>query len=180
MYPIGEFHTHGGNPRGSVIGDRIYSAIVTFFALCIPLLLVLIATEIAVAGWPAFHKFGFAFLTSSRWDPVNGVFGAAPAITALSCIPYGAGHSDPPRPRRCGVPLRVRAAKDPPAGGLPRGPPGGYPERGLRTVGHFVLLPVLRTSVMPFLRDTLHLGVIPLFSGPIYGPSMFAAGRSWR
>jgi phosphate transport system permease protein len=42
--------------------------------------------------------------------------------------------------------------------------------------GIFVLLPILRVSVMPFLRDTLHLGVIPLFSGPIYGPSMFAAG----
>ena len=46
-----------------------------------------------------------------------------------------------------------------------------------------MLLPILRASVMPFLRDTLHLGVLPLFSGPAYGPSMLAAGtdprRSW-
>src|SRR5258705_3756601 len=29
---------------------------------------------------------------------------------------------------------------------------------------------------MPFLRDTLHLGATPFFSGPAYGPSMLAAG----
>jgi phosphate transport system permease protein len=29
---------------------------------------------------------------------------------------------------------------------------------------------------MPFVKDTLHLGGLPLFSGPAYGPSMFAAG----
>jgi phosphate transport system permease protein len=42
--------------------------------------------------------------------------------------------------------------------------------------GIFVLLPILREQVMPFLRDTLHLGATPLFSGPGYGPSMLAAG----
>ena len=33
---------------------------------------------------------------------------------------------------------------------------------------------------MPFLRDTLHLGVLPLFSGPAYGSSMLAAGADSR
>ena len=42
--------------------------------------------------------------------------------------------------------------------------------------GVFVFLPVLRQTVMPFLRDTLHLGALPFFSGPAYGPSMLAAG----
>jgi phosphate transport system permease protein len=42
--------------------------------------------------------------------------------------------------------------------------------------GIFVLIPVLRTAVMPFLRDTLHLSVLPLFRGAAYGPSMLAAG----
>ena len=78
--PAGEpLHVHAGI-RGSVIGDRVYTVLVTFFALCVPALLILIAIEIFVAGWPALHKFGFSFLTSSVWDPVNGVFGAAPAI----------------------------------------------------------------------------------------------------
>ena len=41
--------------------------------------------------------------------------------------------------------------------------------------GIFVLLPLLRTDIMPFLRDTLHLGATPFFSGPAYGPSVLAA-----
>jgi len=40
--------------------------------------------------------------------------------------------------------------------------------------GIFVLVPVLRKTAFPFLRDTL--GFLPLFQGPIYGPSMLAAG----
>jgi len=42
--------------------------------------------------------------------------------------------------------------------------------------GIFILIPLLRERVMPFLRDTLHLGSTPLFTGPAYGPSMLAAG----
>jgi phosphate transport system permease protein len=42
--------------------------------------------------------------------------------------------------------------------------------------GIFVLVPLLRDRVGPFLRDTLHLGNTPLFSGPNYGYSMLAAG----
>ena len=42
--------------------------------------------------------------------------------------------------------------------------------------GIFVLIPMLRSHVMPFLRDRLHLGATPFFSGPAYGPSMLAAG----
>jgi phosphate transport system permease protein len=42
--------------------------------------------------------------------------------------------------------------------------------------GIFVLIPLLRDPVGPFLRDTLKLGATPLFSGPNYGYSMLAAG----
>jgi len=42
--------------------------------------------------------------------------------------------------------------------------------------GIFVLVPILREHVMPFFAETLHLGMLPLFSGPAYGPSMLAAG----
>jgi phosphate transport system permease protein len=40
--------------------------------------------------------------------------------------------------------------------------------------GIFVLIPILRTSVFPFLRDVF--GFLPLFQGAIYGPSMLSAG----
>ena len=36
---------------GGGIGDRLYQAAITFFALCVPLLLALIAIEIVVAAW---------------------------------------------------------------------------------------------------------------------------------
>jgi phosphate transport system permease protein len=40
--------------------------------------------------------------------------------------------------------------------------------------GIFVLVPALRTTAFPFLRKLF--GFLPLFQGPIYGPSMLAAG----
>ena len=66
--------------QGSVVADRIYRAAILFFALCIPVLLLLIFLEVGAAGWPALRRFGIGFLTSSTWDPVQGQFGAAPAI----------------------------------------------------------------------------------------------------
>ena len=42
--------------------------------------------------------------------------------------------------------------------------------------GIFVLIPLLRDPIGPFLRDTLKLGNTPLFSGPNYGYSMLGAG----
>ncbi len=162
---------------GAAIGDRVYSGAITFFAICVPLLLGLIAIEIAAAGMPAFQKFGLSFLTSSRWDPVNGVFGAAPAIfgtlvsSAIALIiatPLAVGVSIflsefAPRLLRRPVAFLVDLL-------------AAIPSVVYGLWGIFVLLPVLRVYIMPFLRDTLHLGVLPLFSGPAYGPSMLAAG----
>ncbi|MEO8202018.1 MAG: phosphate ABC transporter permease subunit PstC, partial [Gemmatimonadota bacterium] len=39
--------------------------------------------------------------------------------------------------------------------------------------GIFVLIPLLKATLFPFLRNTL--GFLPFFQGPIYGPSMLAA-----
>ena len=41
--------------------------------------------------------------------------------------------------------------------------------------GVFVLIPFLRTTATPFLRDTLGLGSIPIFAGPDYGYNMLSA-----
>ncbi len=166
-----------GGIEGSALGDRIYAGAIWVFAICVPILLVLIALEIFRAGWPALHQFGFSFLTSSAWDPVNGKFGAAPAIfgtlvssaiALLIATPLAIGVSvflsefAPPRLRQpVAFFVDLLAA---------------IPSVVYGLWGIFVLLPVLRVSVMPFLRDTLHLGFIPLFKGPAYGPSMLAAG----
>jgi len=162
---------------GPAIGDRVYSAVTTVFALCIPVLLLFITWEVGRAGWPALREFGFGFLTSSRWDPVAGQFGAAPAIfgTLVSSLialiiatPLALGVAiflsefAPPR-LRTPVAFFVDLL-------------AAIPSVVYGLWGIFVLIPLLRTHVMPFLSQTLGLGRTPLFSGPAYGPSMLAAG----
>ena len=165
------------NIRGAVVADRVYRGATTLFALCIPLLLVLIAGEIAIAGWPTFRKFGIAFLTSSTWDPVAGEFGAAPAIygtlvssaiALLLATPLALGVSVflsefAPHWLRQPVAFLVDLL-------------AAIPSVVYGLWGIFVLLPLLRDPVMPFLRDTLGLGATPFFTGAAYGPSMLAAG----
>ena len=42
--------------------------------------------SLTINGWPAFHKFGFGFLTNVTWDPVAEVFGAAgPIVDTFVC-----------------------------------------------------------------------------------------------
>jgi phosphate transport system permease protein len=80
--------------EGAVLADRVYRWAVLGFALCIPLLLLLIFVEVGRAGWPALRQFGFAFLTTSVWDPVAGEFGAAPAPASPPRLPR---RRSPPR-----------------------------------------------------------------------------------
>ena len=163
--------------EASAIGDRLYRWITTGFALIIPALLLLIAVEVFVAGWPALSKFGVSFLTSSEWDAVNGKFGAAPAIfgtlvsSAIALIiatPLAVGVAiflSEFAPRWIRQPLAFLVDL------LAAIPSVVYGPWGL-----LVLLPMLRQHFMPFVKDTLHLGNFALFSGPAYGPSMIAAG----
>jgi phosphate transport system permease protein len=163
--------------EGTVVADRVYRAAILGFALCVPILLLLIFLEVGRAGWPALRQFGFHFLTSSTWDPVNGEFGAAPAIlgTVLTSIialviatPLALGGAvflsefSPIWLRRpVSFLIDLLAAVPSVVYGL---------------WGVFYLIPALRSTVIPFLRDTLHLGATPFFSGPAYGPSVLAAG----
>jgi phosphate transport system permease protein len=48
-------------------------------AVCATVLLATLAgviLSLAIGGWPAFHKFGFGFFTTTHWNPVTEVFGA--------------------------------------------------------------------------------------------------------
>ena len=162
---------------GSEIGDRVYSWSIVGFASLVPILLLTIFVAVGLAAWPALKTFGLSFITSSDWDPVAKHFGAAPAMygTVVSSI----------LALVIATPLALGVAVF-----LSEFAPGWLRQPVAFTVdllaavpsviygvwGMYVLVPVLRTNVMPFLRDTLHLGVLPLFSGVAYGPSMFAAG----
>jgi phosphate transport system permease protein len=159
------------------IGDRIYEIVTTACALVIPALVIAIALAVFAAAWPAFAKLGLSIVTSSEWDVAKGKFGAAPAI-------YGTVVSSAvaliiATPLAIGVAIFLSEFS--PA--WLRQPIGflvdllaAVPSVVYGLWGIFVLVPLLRVQVMPFLRDTLHLGSTPLFSGPAYGPSMLAAG----
>ena len=158
-------------------GDRIYNGTITLFAVCVPALLVVLLFEVGVAGWPAFKEFGFSFLLSSNWDPVNKQFGAAPAIfgtgvTSLLALIIAT-------PLALGVAIFIsefapRWLRQPLAFLVDL--LAAIPSVVYGLWGIFVLVPVMRSTVMPFLRDTLHLGATPFFRGPAYGPSMLTAG----
>lgn len=163
--------------HGSALADRIYRGAILGFALCIPALLLLIFVEVGRAGWPALRQFGPGFLTSSAWDPVHGEFGAAPAIvgtlvTALIALaiatPLALGSAIflsefSPQWLRQPISFLIDLL-------------AAVPSVVYGLWGVFFLVPLLRTALMPFLRDTLHLGATPFFSGPAYGPSVLAAG----
>jgi phosphate transport system permease protein len=165
-------------PQGvSRAGDRVYRGAITFFAACIPVLLLLVAWEVFTAAWPALSRFGLEFVTSSEWDPVAGIYGAAPAIygTVVSSIIALVVAT----PLALGVAIFLSEF----APSWLRQPVAflvdllaAVPSVVYGLWGIFVLIPLLRTTVVPFFRDTLHLGATPLFSGPNYGPSMLAAG----
>jgi phosphate transport system permease protein len=163
--------------EGGQLADRAYRVVTTGFALVVPLLLCLIAWEVFAAGWPALSKFGLGFFTESVWDAVNGRFGAAPAIfgtivssaiALLIATPLSLGiaiflSEFAPRWVRQPVAFFVDLL-------------AAIPSVVYGLWGVLVLVPILRAYVMPFFKDTLHLGGFALFSGPAYGPSMLAAG----
>jgi phosphate transport system permease protein len=163
--------------EGSAIGDTIYRGATTAFAVSIPVLLIFIAIEIIAAAWPALSAFGFGFLTSSEWDPSNQLFGAASAIYGTVVSSFLALLIATP------LALGVAIFLSEFAPSWLRQPVAflvdllaAIPSVVYGLWGIFVLQPVLRQYVMPFIASIPVVGESALFEGPIYGPSMFSAG----
>ncbi|MFL5559773.1 MAG: phosphate ABC transporter permease subunit PstC [Gemmatimonadaceae bacterium] len=161
----------------SVVGDRIYDILTVACALIIPALVISIAIAIFAAAWPAFARLGVSMVSSSDWDVAAGSFGAAPAL--FGTLVSSAVALVIATPLAIGVAIFLSEFSPT----WLRQPVGflvdllaAIPSVVYGLWGIFVLIPLLRQNVMPFLRDTLHLGATPLFTGPAYGPSMLAAG----
>lgn len=166
-----------GPVKTSARGDKVFQILITAFAVSIPLLLVVIAVSIGLAAWPALSQMGLSFITGSKWDVGAGQFGAAPAIYGTIVSSTLALVIATPLALGVSIFLSEIAPK------WLRQPVGflvdllaAIPSVVYGLWGIFVLIPILRDPVAPFIRDTLHLGGTPLFSGPNYGYSMFAAG----
>lgn len=168
--------TEDAGLAGASAGDRLYRGISTAFALLIPLVLAFIAAEVLTGAWPMFRTTGLRFLVSGEWNVPAGRFGAGPMIfgTVVSSLlalalatPFALGVAiflselAPPRIRQpVAFVIDLLAA---------------IPSVVYGLWGIFVLLPLLREHVMPFLANTLGLSTTPFFSGPAYGNSMLAA-----
>jgi phosphate transport system permease protein len=144
-------------------------------AVVLPIVLVFLVLELWTGARLAIAKFGLSFVATSVWDPVAGQFGAFPLIfgTVVSSLIALAIAV----PLSLGVAVYLvefapRVVRQPVAFVI--GLLAAIPSVVYGLWGIFVLTPILRTTVFPFLRNTL--GFLPFFQGPIYGPSMLAAG----
>ena len=159
---------------GARIGDRVFKGLLTVAALAVPVLLTFLVWELWAGARQAIGEFGLGFLTSSEWDPVAGRFGALPlifgtlvssALELLIAVPLSLGVAIFLTEF---APMRIR------------GPVAfliellaAIPSVVYGLWGIFVMIPFLRATVFPFLKDTL--GFLPFFQGPIYGPGMLSA-----
>nr|MEA2798774.1 phosphate transport system permease protein [Phenylobacterium sp.] len=76
-------HARRSAPRGAFL-DQIFEGLC--FAAATSLLIALggLLFSLVLGGWPAIRKFGFGFLTTSTWNPVTDVYGAAgPVVGTL-------------------------------------------------------------------------------------------------
>jgi phosphate transport system permease protein len=159
----------------SRFGDRAFEWLTLAMASVVVVLVILIGWELWVGSSLAIKKFGFHFLATSTWDPVAEQFGALPfiygtlvssAIALIIAVPLGiatAAYLTELAPLWIRQPLtsliEMLAA---------------IPSVILGLWGVFVMVPWLRDYPFPFLKH--YFGWIPLFTGPIYGPCMFAGG----
>ena len=67
------------NPPGAT-AERIFRAACFGAATLLLAALGGVVVSLAIGGWPAFQQFGFGFFTTSTWDPVAEVYGAAGPI----------------------------------------------------------------------------------------------------
>ena len=156
-------------------GDRAFKWLTLCMALLIFALIALIVRELTLGSRLALQKFGWHFLVSSDWDPVNGVFGALPfifgtlvcsAIALIIAVPISIATAvflTELAPLWVRQPLimfiELLAA---------------VPSVILGLWGIFVMVPWLRDHLFPWLQK--FFGFLPFFKGPIYGVSILAGG----
>ena len=165
----------GVKRAGRHFGDSAFKWLTLAMALTVFALIVLIGCELCHGSRLAMQKFGWHFLVTSDWDPVNEKFGAVPFIfgtLASSLIGL-----------MIAVPLSIATAVY-----LTELAPlwirqpltifiellAAVPSVILGLWGIYVMVPWLRVHLFPFLQHTL--GFLPFFQGPIYGPSVLAGG----
>ena len=160
-------------------GDRLFHGVTFAAALCVLLLLGGVIASLVWGALPAIRAYGFGFLTSTAWNPVDDKYGAivaifgtvvTSAIALVVAIPIGLGIAIfltelcPPRLRQpVGIAIELLA---------------GIPSIIYGIWGYFILKPILQSTVEPAIIAVT--GPIPLlstlFAGPAYGTDILTAG----
>jgi phosphate transport system permease protein len=163
------------HPRASRIPDSVFAVIILLSAISVFAIVVLVAWELIDKSRLSLHQFGIGFFYGHDWDPVAGSFGAMPFIygtlvssflALLLAVPLSIGVAVYvtemcPRRLRAIISFLVELL-------------AAIPSVIYGLWGIFVLAPLLREYVEPFLARTL--GWTGLFTGPMYGLGMLAAG----
>ena len=159
----------------SRFGDKAFEWLTCAMAMAVVALVILISWQLWRGSSQAIQKFGFHFLVTSTWDPNAERFGALPFIYGTLVSSFIA--------LLIAVPLSIATAAY-----LTELAPlwirqplvsliemlAAIPSVILGLWGIFVMVPWLRDYPVPLLKR--FLGWTPFFSGPMYGPSMFAGG----
>ena len=160
-------------------GDQLFHGLTFACAMCVLVLLGGVIASLVWGSLPALRAFGFGFLTSTAWNPVDDTYGAAVAIygtlitsviALVIAIPIGLGIAIfltelcPPRLRQpIGIAIELLA---------------GIPSIIYGIWGYFILKPLLQAYVEPAMIAIA--GPIPvlntIFAGPAYGTDVFTAG----
>lgn len=162
-------------PRSSRIPDAMFRVIIALAALSVFVIVVLIVYELIDKSKLSLHQFGIGFFYGHNWDPVNDEFGALPfvygtivssVLALILAVPLSVGVAVYIT-EMC--PIALRAIVSFLVELLAAIPSVIYGLWGI-----FVLAPLLREYVQPFLAK--YVGWTGLFEGPKFGLGMLAAG----
>ncbi len=165
-----------GRRRRFVDGDAIFRGLAYAAAGVIMLIAVIFLVTLFIPALPSIRAFGLGFLASSKWNPVTGQFGALPfifgtlvtsAIGLVIAFPVGIGAAlflaEEARLRFIRVPLSFAVELL-----------AGIPSVVIGLWALFILTPIMRDTVEPFLNHVL--GFLPIFQGGYSGASFLTAG----
>lgn len=162
--------------RRHVQGDQFFRALASAAAIATLAIALIFVLALIVPAFPSIRRFGLGFLTAHEWNPVAGRFGAlaflygtllTSAIGLLIAFPIGLGAAlflaETTRLNIIRAPLSFAVELL-----------AGIPSVVVGLWGLFILAPVMRETVEPFLSHAV--GFLPLFRGPFSGTSFLTAG----
>ncbi len=162
-------------PKRRFGADEVAYGFTLLFALSIIALTILLVWELWVHSAPAREKFGFSFVTSTKWDPVAEKYGALPFIygtvitslvALLISVPLGVGAAiylaelAPPKLSNALTFLVELLA--------------AVPSVIYGLIAIFTLVPLMRDYIEPAIKAVA--GSLPIFSGRIFGYGYLTAG----